>query len=172
VESIDGEPAWQVFREYLDGEPEVLTGEAVSHLCVGEPLGESEEDYDRYLIRVPLQLDADRDALFFPGGLQVGTTIQMARRDPARITSAARASAARLRTERTEAPAVVFQFDCAGRGRVLFGARINEQIIHPIHEELGPDLPWIGFHTYGEIAPLGERTYYHNYTVVLCALYG
>ena len=35
----------------------------------------------------------------------------------------------------------------------------------------GATVPWIGFHTYGEIAELGGQPYYHNYTVVLCALY-
>jgi hypothetical protein len=40
-----------------------------------------------------------------------------------------------------------------------------------MQEILGRDLPWLGFHTYGEIAQLGGTTYYHNYTVVLLALY-
>lgn len=30
---------------------------------------------------------------------------------------------------------------------------------------------WLGSHTYGEIAPVGGRTMFHNYTRVLCALY-
>ena len=40
-----------------------------------------------------------------------------------------------------------------------------------VQEALGRDLPWIGFHTYGEIAQLAGNAYYHNYTVVLLALY-
>ena len=30
---------------------------------------------------------------------------------------------------------------------------------------------WIGLHTYGEIGPVAGRTWFHNYTAVLCALY-
>ena len=63
------------------------------------------------------------------------------------------------------------QFDCAGRGSILFGSCAAQEIVHPLQEALGDTTPWIGFHTYGEIAPINGKPYYHNYTVVLCALY-
>jgi small ligand-binding sensory domain FIST len=65
----------------------------------------------------------------------------------------------------------VLQFDCAGRGRIIFGDHATETVVTPIQDVLGHDLPWLGFHTYGEIAQLAGKPYYHNYTVVLCALY-
>ncbi len=43
---------------------------------------------------------------------------------------------------------------------------------HDDHDhELGRETPWIGFHTFGEIAPIAGETFYHNFTVALCALY-
>ena len=69
------------------------------------------------------------------------------------------------------APAFVLQFDCAGRGRILFGACAAAEIVVPLRKTLGPATPWLGFHTYGEIAPIAGRPYYHNYTVALCAVY-
>jgi len=44
-------------------------------------------------------------------------------------------------------------------------------ILHPLQEVLGTGVPWVGVHTYGEIAPIGDRPFYHNYTVALCAVY-
>ncbi len=69
------------------------------------------------------------------------------------------------------APELVLQFDCAGRGRILWGGCAADEIVAPLRKTLGATTPWIGFHTYGEIAPIGGRPYYHNYTVALCAFY-
>ena len=40
-----------------------------------------------------------------------------------------------------------------------------------MQEEIGVAIPWIGFHTFGEIAPIAGKSYYHNYTVALCAVF-
>ena len=53
----------------------------------------------------------------------------------------------------------------------MFGDRTTESIITPMQEVLGRNLPWIGFHTYGEIAPLHEKAVFHQFTVVLSAIY-
>jgi hypothetical protein len=175
VREIDGMPAWNVFKEYLDGDPEDLNAEGIVHLCIGEPLApEQASVYAPYVIRTPLSLDKESGALFFPGGgLSSGQRIQLTRRDPANIRESAVACATSLAAHRRGgAPALVLQFDCAGRGKVLFGARAAEQAVAPLVDVLGDDIPWIGFHTYGEIAPIADHPYYHNYTVVLCALFG
>ena len=46
-----------------------------------------------------------------------------------------------------------------------------QEIVKPLRQTLGPKTAWLGFHTYGEIAPIAGRPYYHNYTVALCAVY-
>lgn len=175
VHEIDGQPAWQVFRQYLAGEPEDLNLEGAIHLSVGEslPEGVPAGEYDDFIVRTPFGLDKGTGGLYFPGGgLTPGGTIRLTRRDPERVRESARACAARIR-ERQDGrrPTLVMQFDCAGRGRQMFGARTAEHIIAPLQDELGRDVPWIGFHTYGEIAPIGGRTFYHNFTVALCAFY-
>lgn len=173
VREIDGQPAWEVFKEYLEGDPPDLQAEGVIHLCIGKPLDEqASRAYDApNVIHTPLHLDKSTGALFFPGGgLSTGERIRLTRRDAARIRESALACAQKLvRPDR--GPVAVFQFDCAGRGRALFGSCAADEIVRPLQAELGPDVPWIGFHTFGEIAPIGGRAYYHNYTVALCALY-
>ena len=173
VYEIDGRSAWSVFKEYLDGDPVDLSAADSVHLSFGERLpAHKDEAYGQYVMRTPFALDRESGALFFPGSLAQGAKIQMTRRDPDRIRRSATTSARELAARRPdERPCLVLHFDCAGRGRIIFGERASEMAITPIQDVLGRDLPWIGFHTYGEIAQLGGSAYYHNYTVVLLALY-
>ncbi len=173
VREIDGRKAWSVFQEYLDGKPEDLNIDGIAQLCIGEPLRESEDDhYPPFVIRTPMRVGPD-GAMFFPsGGIREGRRIRLTRRDPERIRESAAECARRLcARSRGRKPALVLQWDCAGRGQVLFGSTVADSVVRPLQRELGEDLPWLGFHTYGEIAPLRGRTHFHNYTVVLCALY-
>jgi hypothetical protein len=173
VYEIDGRRAWDVFREYLDEDTKDLTSADVVHLCVGQTLpGEGDKRFGKYVIRTPLGLDKESGALFFPGGLEEGTKIQLTRRDPVRIERSAREAGQLIASSHPgKAPALVLQFDCAGRGAVIFGKKTTEIAVSPIQDTLGKAVPWLGFHTYGELAELGGKPYYHNYTVVLCALY-
>lgn len=174
VREIDGEPAWTVFRQYLDGAPEDLNTEGSIHLSVGEhvPVGPDGKDTS-FVIRTPMALDKATGALFFPGGgIAEGGAMRLTRRDPMRVCTSARECAEHIAARHAgHPPALVLQFDCAGRGKQLFGSRTAESIVQPLQEVLGTDTPWLGFHTYGKIAPIGGRTYYHNFTVALCALY-
>jgi hypothetical protein len=174
IREIDGLPAWDVLREYVDGEPTDLLGVDIIHLCVGEPLDPAlrEEYGSDYLIRTPLMLGEDKKSLFFPGGLQLGDKIQFTRRDPERVAANAEQSALALARRRPgKSPVAVFQFDCAGRGYMLFGESTAAVAVSPLQKAFTGNPPWIGFHTFGEIAQIGRRAFYHNYSVVLCALY-
>lgn len=174
VLEIDGEPAWEVFKEYFDDEPQDLRPEDVVHMCLGERLSEEEaEEYgSEYIVRTPLDLDEESGGLIFPAEFPTGTPVQMTRRDPQRIREEAGRAAADLRDRHGgEDPLALLQFDCAGRGRILFGDRTDEMAMEPVRDAFDPDLPVAGFHTYGEIAPVAGRTRFHNYTVALCALY-
>lgn len=173
IREIDGQPAWSLFKEYLADDCDDLNADGIVHLCIGEHLRVPVEGYDPYVIRTPLQLDKPTGALFFPGGgLTEGGTIQLTRRDPEKIRASAHECATRVEASHPgRTPDLALQFDCAGRGRILWGGCAADEIVKPLRRVLGPAVPWIGFHTYGEIAPIGDRPYYHNYTVVLCALY-
>lgn len=174
LREIDGEPAWQVFRSYLDDDPDQFAVEGIPHLSIGKPILAGTESVDAtFIIRSPLALDRESGALFFPGGdIQAGMPFRLMRRDPHNIRTTAAACARRLRDQAgSSSPALVIQFDCAGRGRMLFGSRAAEEVVAPLQRAFDPGTPWIGFHTYGEIARAGGRLRFHNYTVALCALY-
>jgi hypothetical protein len=176
VYEIDGRPAWEVLREYLDGNRSDLSIADSLHLAFAEkvrPGGDGRPD--EYIMHTPWGLDAATGALFFPGGLREGVRIQIARRDPDRIREGATAEARALAARAAgRSPSLVLHFDCAGRGRVIFGEQATATTVASMQSALGTSIPWLGFYTYGEIAPFQgepERAVYHNHTVVLCALY-
>jgi hypothetical protein len=173
IEEIDGRPAWDVFKELLDGDPQDLNAEGIVHLCIGIAADASAQFVsDPMIVRTPLALNKQSGALLFPGGgLSQGQRIRLTRRDAAQIRLTAASCARRLLEPAPRAPAFVLQFDCAGRGKVFFGDRAASEIIEPLRAEIGRDVPWAGFHTYGEIAATEHGLNYHNYTVALCAFY-
>jgi hypothetical protein len=174
VHEIDGHSAWSVFREYLDGAPEDLRAEGVTHICIGRTVqAETPGDEERFVIHAPLALDKTTGALAFPGGgLRTGQSVRLTRRDADRIRDTAARSAEEIRDHAGGlAPALVLQFDCVGRGRALFGDATAANIVTPLQRRLGDAVPWLGFHCYGEIATVGSFAKHHNYTVVLCALF-
>ncbi len=166
VHELDGRPAWEVLKEYLDGDPKGLDADSVPYLCLATSVGSES------VVRVPLGLDEATGALFFPGELQQGERVYVAHRDMDGVVAGAMRAAEAVRRRRPgRRPWLVLQADCAGRGQLLFGDQVTPRLIHPVQEVLGRDVPWLGFHSYGEIAPVGGRSCYHNYTMALCAFY-
>src|SRR5436190_462697 len=100
--------------------------------------------------------------------VRVGQTVQFQIRDAAAsrddLVAMLEEVAARLDGRR---PAFGCYFDCAGRGRGLFGAPDHDVAL--IRERLG-EFPLVGFFGNGEFAPIGRRNFFHNYTgaLVIC----
>jgi hypothetical protein len=173
VHEIDGRPALEVFKEYLDADQEEIGAADLVHLCLGQVLSPERRDgYGQHLIGMPSIVDHATGSIFFPTGFTAGTTVQLTRRDPELVRDGAVESCRTIRERHPhENPLFVLQFDCCGRGRVLFADAATAMTVDPLQAELGREVPWLGFHTFGELAQLGAKTYYHNYTVVVCAFY-
>ena len=168
VGTMDDRPAWEVMQDYVGNRPRFDAMDS-AHFALGRRVEvPSGVDYGDYIIRMPLGVNLETGEVMFPGGLEQGTVVRLTRRDPTRITeSVVRASCA-LRESAPNA-FVVLQFDCAGRGGLLFGDRTTASIAQPVQDAFD-DCPVVGLHTFGEIASLGGATEFHNYTVVLVAL--
>ncbi len=177
VEEIDHRPAWSFFKRYLEDDPAVdangLEAMHLNHLLLAERIGGREEGIDDFTVRVPVKLDAERGALYFAAGIREGTRVQLARRTPEKVCARAVEGARSLVARRSgETPLVVLDLECAGRGKLLFGDATSDRLVASVRAALGGDgVPWIGLHTYGEIGRVAGRTWFHNYTAVLCALY-
>lgn len=168
---IDGKPAWSFFQEYL-ANAETLEAAHRAHLLLTERIPASDPEFDAFTVRVPTQLDASTGALYFAAGIATGTRVQVARRNAEKVCERASAAAVRL-SERHPGvvPALILHLDCAGRGALLFGPDTTARLIEPLQRHFHESVPWMGMHTYGEIAPVAGQTFFHNYTGVLCALY-
>ena len=173
VLEIDDQPAWSVFRSYLAEDADTLEAMHVAHLLLAERIeGDEEQGLGDFTVRVPVQLDRDRGALYFAAGLTEGSRVQLALRNAEKVRQRAVDTVRALVGRRPgREPLLVLQLDCAGRGRLLFDEGTTKQLIEPVQQVIGKHVPWIGLHTYGEIAPVGKQTHFHNYTGVICALY-
>jgi hypothetical protein len=169
---IDGEPAWSFFKSYLPEGAETLEALHVAHLLLAEKTGSPDDEFGDFSVRVPIRLDRENSALYFAAGIAHGARVKLAIRDVDAVCERAIVTARKLKERRPdEHPLLVLQLDCAGRGTLLFGDKTTARLIAPVQDALGGDFPWIGLHTYGEIAAVGGKTSFHNYTAVLCALY-
>lgn len=168
---IENEPAWEFFKQYLDESVEDLTVEAAGVICLGERLPEEDvSEYDQYIIRIPIGQNED-GSLLLSTEMETGSKVRMTRRDPERISLGAKQLAEKIKRELGDKkPSAVLQFDCAARGKTLFGPEVKEKGVDVIQDVLGKDIPWVGFYTYGELAPIGDKNYAHTATVALCVI--
>ncbi len=67
-------------------------------------------------------------------------------------------------------PKLVLQFECATRGKMMFREQEKLQILKHLRQSVGPDVPWAGFYTAGEIGPVEEHNLRHLYTSVVLAV--
>ena len=99
---------------------------------------------------------------------EAGADVVISSRKQENLDKAAEEIKAQLREEPAR---MVFQFDCTSRGKAFLRDQQKLQLLEALRGRIGLDIPWLGFYTFGEIAPVGERNYFHNYTVVLMAIY-
>jgi len=95
----------------------------------------------------------------------------MSSRDKEKTTTGLDRMAAQIKQELGDAqPRLVLHFDCAARGKVMFRDKEKLQLLRQFRQAVGPEAPWAGFYTFGEIGPVGKHNCYHNYTAVVLAL--
>jgi hypothetical protein len=71
----------------------------------------------------------------------------------------------------SQKPRLIFQFACSRRGKVILQESMRDKFPNDVQQQMGLERPRIRFHTLGEIAPLGNHNWFHNYSIVLAALY-
>lgn len=161
---LDGVSALKLYEEMLgpDSTSRPNIGAEFPLAIVHGPAGDYMSSDDRsQVLRVVWRLDQERGGLLCGGDVHTGAKVRM--------TSAAKddlVTAATLAIEEVKrkvpAPAFALLFSCAGRKLVL-GSRYHEEI-RGAFGALGPEVPRIGFYTYGEIAPVGGVTRFHAET--------
>jgi hypothetical protein len=69
-----------------------------------------------------------------------------------------------------EKPKLVLQFECMTRGNTMLREQEKLQILKQFRQSVGPEAPWAGFYTIGEIGPVEEHNNQHLFTSVVLAL--
>jgi hypothetical protein len=173
IYEIDDKPAVEVLKEYLP--EQALTEErdwmryAISlALCFRAPSYMKDEEY---VVRgVPAVKMAD-GSIFVQTEVPEGTSIWFSSRDKEKITTGFDRMARQIKEQLGgEKPKLIFQFECATRGKMMFREKEKLKILDQFRQSVGPDVPWAGYYCAGEIGPVEEHNLRHLYTSVVLAL--
>jgi hypothetical protein len=163
---LDGESALGLYKGLLGpdvaGRPNIGT-EFPLAIIEGTGGDYMASDERSQVIRRVRRLDEARGALLC-SDVYEGARVRMTRATKRDLVAAATSAAVRARHALPNAK-LGLCFDCAGR-RLVLGGRYQEEI-RSAFAALDPELPKIGFYTYGEIAPVDGTNMVHDETFTL-----
>ncbi|MBK8012105.1 MAG: FIST C-terminal domain-containing protein [Deltaproteobacteria bacterium] len=170
---IDNKPVLDVLKDYLLPEEIDNWEQTVVNLCLGFRAPKAfHDDYDQYLIRFMPQRDVKEGSVVIPTEVTEGMSVWMTRRDQDKILGGCKRIGSNLRAQLGgREPKLVFQFDCAGRGKFVFRDDEKRAALATIRDQVSTTAPWVGFFTFGEIGPVNGENCFHNYTAVVAVLY-
>jgi hypothetical protein len=173
IYEIDGEPAMEVLKEYL---PEHALAEdrdwmryAISlALCFRAPSYMKDEEY---VVRGMPAVSMADGSITVQTEVSEGTSVWLSSRDKEKISNGFDRMAQQIKEQLGgEKPKLVFQFECATRGKMMFRDQEKLQLLKRFRQSLDPDAPWVGFYAVGEIGPVEKHNNRHLYTSVVVAL--
>jgi hypothetical protein len=173
IHEIDNKPAVEVLKEYL---PEHALADdrdwiryAVSlALCFKAPIYMKDEEF---VVRgVPAVKMAD-GSIIVQTDVQEGTSIWFSSRDKEKLATGLDRMAAQIKEQlEGEQPNLVFQFECATRGKEMLREQEKLQFLRQFRRSVDPEVPWAGYYCAGEIGPVEKHNNHHLYTSVVLAL--
>jgi hypothetical protein len=173
IYEIDGKPAVEVLKEYL---PEQALAEDADWLpnSISLALYFRAPSYmkdEEYVVRgIPAVKMAD-GSIIVQTEVQEGTSVWFSSRDKEKVANGLDRMARQIKEQiGGEKPKLVFQFDCATRGKLMFREHEKLQLLKRFRQSVGPDVLWAGFYAFGEIGPVEEHNNRNLYTAVALAL--
>jgi hypothetical protein len=173
IYEIDAKPATEVLKEYLP-EGALADDRDWMRYALSLALSFKAPGYikdEEYVVRgVPGVRMAD-GSIIVQTEIPEGTSVWFSSRDKEKITSGFDRMAAQIKEQLGGGqPGLVFQFECLRRGKLMFREQEKVQLLKRFRQSLGPDVPWAGFYTLGEIGPVEEHNNHHLFTSVVLAL--
>jgi hypothetical protein len=173
IYEIDGKPATEVLKEYLP-ENALTDDRDWMRYAISLALSFKAPSYikdEEYVVRgVPAVSMAD-GSITVQTEVSEGTSVWFSSRDKEKISTGFDRMAGHIKEQLGgEKPKLVFQFECATRGKMMFRDKEKLQLLKRFRQSLDPDVPWVGFYTAGEIGPVEEHNLRHLYTSVVLAL--
>lgn len=173
IEEIDNRPALDAMKDYFDIADDDAWNKATNNLTIALAAEGAAQELDNYVIRYMPARDVKNRTFSIGTEVSEGTSIWLARRDYDKVEEGVnRLVDVMGRQTGKRKLDCVFQFDCAGRGNVIFKEEEKLALLSKLHCGIDPRIPWIGFHCFGEIGPIGIENHFHNYTVVLAGFIG
>jgi hypothetical protein len=173
IYEIDGKPATEVLKEYLP-EDALTDDRDWIRYAISLALSFKAPSYmkdEEYVVRgVPAVSMAD-GSITVQTEVSEGTSVWFSSRDKEKISTGFDRMAGHIKEQLGgEKPKLVFQFECATRGKMMFREQEKLQLLKRFRQSLDPDAPWVGFYTAGEIGPVEKHNLRHLYTSVVLAL--
>jgi hypothetical protein len=171
IYEIDGKPVLEVIKEYIP-DPDLVANWYRYALTLALSFNAPEyfED-EEYIVQGIPRINEDDGSVTIQTEVSEGTSAWFSSRDKEKITTGLDRMAAQIKHQLGDAqPKLVFQFDCASRGKMMFRDQERTQLLGQFRRSVGPDAPWVGFYTYGEIGPVATHNLRHIYTAVVLAL--
>lgn len=173
IREIDGIPALDALKEYFEEDWQSQWNKTSLNLCLGLPAPvEIQGEYGKYIIRYMSGKDDQAGSVTIQSEIPAGTDIRIVRRDKELIRNGLKDISTNLRETLGDRKAkFVLQFECVGRGKVVFREQEKIEMIRSLQEDIGSDIPWLGFYSYGEIGPIKQVNCFHNFTSVIIVVY-
>src|SRR5215211_1188663 len=171
IYEIDGKPVLEVIKEYIP-DPDLVANWYRYALTLALSLKAPEyvED-EEYIVQGIPRINEDDGSVTIQTEVSEGTSVWFSSRDKEKITTGLDRMAAQIKHQLGDAqPKLVFEFDCASRGKMMFRDQERTKLLGQFRQSVGPDAPWVGFYTYGEIGPVSTHNLRHIYTAVVLAL--
>jgi hypothetical protein len=173
IYEIDGKPAIEVLKEYLP-EHALVEDRDWMRYAISLALIFKAPSYmkdEEYVVRgVPAVRMAD-GSINVQSEISEGTSVWFSSRDKEKISTRFDRMAQRIKEQLGgERPKLVFQFECLTRGKLMFREQEKQELLRRFRQSVGPDVPWAGFYTIGEIGSVEEHNDRHLYTSVVLAL--
>ena len=175
IHELNGKPAWEEYTRHLGLTSEASCGDTIPIGALGEKLDEATamEYGNHHLLRVVTKHEGND--MYYATLCPEGTELWLTTRDEELIFSEMdrMVNDMKSRIDGKEVVAV-FHADCLARGRFLFNRIIKDELVskmqYPFYTN-GECPPWLGMYGFGEIARLGGKNIYHNYTTALYVIY-
>jgi hypothetical protein len=173
IYEIDNKSAAEVLREYLPEQALAKDEDWLPYsvslaLCFRAPSYMKDEEH---VVRgIPAVKMAD-GSITVQTEVSEGTSLWFSSRDKEKVATGLDRMARQIKEQiGGEQPKLVFQFDCATRGKMMFREQEKLQLLKEFRQSVGPDVPWAGFYAFGEIGPVEEHNNRNLYTAVALAL--
>jgi hypothetical protein len=169
IYEFDGRPALTVWGDYF-GIDAHDSAESVASWGVGIT-HQSAEGEKSLITRSAFTNTRSEGSMTLQAAIAQGTVIQLCARTQPAVLDGAKRMGERLVTRlRDRETLLLLSFECAARSSPFLGPVLARQEVLDLQQQLGPEIPWLGMYAWGEVSPVGNETYIHNYTFPLCAL--